>query len=406
MATSVGALSRDVRVLGLIGAGHFLSHFYILTLPPVFPLLRAEFGVSYALLGLAMTGYGLIGGVLQAPVGFLVDRLGARWVLVAGLALNAVAIAAIGLADSYWQILLLAVLAGIGNSVFHPADYAIIAGSISRERLGKAYSLHTFAGFFGSGVAPMTMALLAALWDWRTAFMAVGLIGLATAAAIAVQGAVLQGERVEPKPAASGGGAGGSGLRLLLTPAILCYFLFLVAFGVASGGLSAFLATTLVSLELASLEWANNVLSTYLLAFSAGILAGGVLSDRYRRHGVVMGTLLTAAAALVLAQVVAGLGGLPVLLLFGTIGFLMGAILPARDMVVREITPPGSSGKVFGFVFVGLSIGSASAPLLFGWVVDLGAPLMVPVLVALFLMLAVAASTAASFAMRRGMARA
>lgn len=400
MATSVGVVGRDARVLGLIGSGHFLSHFYILTLPPVFPLLRAEFGVSYALLGLAMTGYGLIGGVLQAPVGFLVDRLGARWVLVAGLALNAAAIAAIGLADAYWHVLLLAVLAGIGNSVFHPADYAIIAGSISRRRLGKAYSLHTFAGFFGSGVAPMTMALLAALWDWRTAFVAVGLVGLAVAAAIAVQGAVLQGERAEARPA-DAGPAGPSGLRLLLTPAILCYFLFLIAFGLASGGLSAFLATTLVSLEIASLEWANNVLSAYLLAFSAGILAGGVLSDRYRRHSVVMATLLLTAAGLMLLQVASGFGGLPVLLLFGAVGFLMGAILPARDMVVRDITPPGSSGKVFGFVFVGLSIGSASSPLLFGWVIDLGAPLMVPVLVALFLVLSVGASTAAGLVTAR-----
>ena len=160
---------KQSQAMGLVGAGHFLSHFYGLTLPPMFPIFKAEFGVSYAALGLLMAAYGLIGGLLQAPVGYLVDRVGPGRVLIAGMGLIAVSIGAIGFVDTYWALFVLALLAGIGNSVFHPADYAILARVINQRALGRAYSIHTFVGFFGGSVAPMTMIGIAAatVWGWR-----------------------------------------------------------------------------------------------------------------------------------------------------------------------------------------------------------------------------------------------
>jgi len=172
------ALGRERWALGLISAGHYLSHFYGLVLPPLFPLLKAEFGVSYFELGMAMTAYGLLGGFLQAPVGFLVDHLGPRRVLLSGLGLISVSVLLMGFVDAYWMLLVLAVFAGLGNSVFHPADYAILGGSIGERRLGRAYSFHTFSGFLGGACAPVVMLTLAELTDWRTALIATGAVGL------------------------------------------------------------------------------------------------------------------------------------------------------------------------------------------------------------------------------------
>jgi MFS family permease len=174
MEVVIAQSRKDGWVIGLISAGHFLSHFYYLTLPPMFPLLKAEFSVSYVELGLAMTAYALLGGLIQVPVGFLVDHLfGARKVLLAGLGLTALAVTLIGFVHVYWALLVLAVIAGIGNSVFHPADYTILSSSIGERRLGRAFSIHTFFGFLGTACAPPVMLALSGWLGWRLAFIGV-----------------------------------------------------------------------------------------------------------------------------------------------------------------------------------------------------------------------------------------
>ena len=196
--------ARERWVLGLIGIGHYLSHFYALVLPPLFPLLKAEFGVSYMELGMAMMAYGVLGGIVQAPVGFLVDSLGPRRVLLCGLGLNAVAILLMGFADQYWMLLLFAVIAGLGNSVFHPADYAILSNIIHESRLGQAYSIHTFSGFLGGACAPLAILALAELFDWRTALIVSGTAGLLALLLVASRYSVL-GDRDARPPALARG---------------------------------------------------------------------------------------------------------------------------------------------------------------------------------------------------------
>ena len=216
------------RVLSLIGVGHFLSHFYLLTLPPMFLVFSREFDVGFGALGLALAGYGWVGGILQAPVGAALDKIGARQMLAAGLALNATAIMLIGFSDSYWQLFVLAVLAGTGNSVFHPVDYAIIAAKVREKRLGRAYSLHTFSGFAGGAAAPLVIGGLALAFDWRMAFITVGICGIGAALLIFMQGDRLEGERVVKDAGPDANGKTHlSGRALLLSPPVLLYFLFL-----------------------------------------------------------------------------------------------------------------------------------------------------------------------------------
>ncbi len=396
---------RERWVTGLISAGHFFSHFYALVLPPLFPLLKAEFGVSYIELGLAMTAYGLLGGLAQAPVGFLVDRLGSRRVLLVGLGLNATAVLLMGFAESYWMLVALAVLAGLGNSVFHPADYAILSGSIGPKRLGRAFAVHTFSGFLGGACAPVGMLALTGLTDWRTALVAFGLVGLVVLAAMALRYDVLSGEN-EPDGAsdtdAPGTGAppvegrkAPSGVRLLLTPPVLLFLGFFIFYGMSSGGLLTFTVSALMNLHGLDLALANGALTGHLFGIVGGILLAGVIADRYPRHIVTAAGAMLLASAAALLPALLTFSGVTLIVIMVASGVGLGAVLPPRDLMLRTLTPPGETGKVFGFVFVGYSVGLSAVPPLFGWLLDSGMPETVFVLAAVFAVLALLSITAA-----------
>lgn len=369
---------RERRLMALLCAGHFWSHFYMLTLPPLFLLLKDHFAVSYAALGLIMTVYHVSTGAIQAPMGFLVDRFGARHILILGLALNGLAIALMGVVDNYMLILVFAVFAGLGNSVFHPADYAIMADRIHASRLGRAIGIHMFAGNLGWVAAPLTMTTLAALWNWRIALIVVGIAGIAVALIMAVQGALLGGAINAGKGAKSKDTPKGhSGVGLLMSPPMLAFLAFFVMMASVTSGLQSFSTTALVNLHGISLTAANAALTTFICANAAGVLFGGFVSDGLKRPDLAVGLLLALGAVGVFLP---GLFDMPYPLLlacFLAIGLVSGAIRPSRDMMLRQITPKSEVGKVFAFMSVGLSVGAAAAPLAFGRMLDGGVPFWV-----------------------------
>lgn len=390
---------QDVRagnerlVVTLISAGHFLSHFYALALPAMFLTLKETFGVSYAELGLAVTAYNLLGGFAQAPMGFVVDRLGPRRVLLIGLGINAIAIALMGLADAYWVLLVLSLLAGFGNSVFHPADYAILSGSILEQRLGRAFSIHTFAGFLGSACAPVIMLSITAMADWRTAFLIVGLAGLLVLGLMCLSGNSLLGESGSKLLTDNSSEQGG--MQLLASPSILLFLLFFVAYGLAGGGLVAFTASGLIGLHGISTEWANLALTGHLFGVVGGVAMSGLVIDRLRRDLLLASMALLLALVFVLLPTVISGPGLTLALIMTVVGVGLGAVLPPRDLMVRATAPYGQTGKVFGFVFVGYTVGASLSPLLFGWLLDNGRPALVFVLAAVFVFVALLAIIAA-----------
>ncbi len=395
MAIATDAPASEIRVLSLIGVGHFLSHFYILCLPPMLPLFAREFDVGFALLGGALTGYAWIGGILQAPIGVALDKIDARKMLAVGLAVNAAAIGLIGLSENFWQFAALAVVAGVGNAVFHPVDYAIIAAKVSEKRLGRAYSLHTFSGFFGGGVAPVAMLSLTGIFDWRTAFIIVGILGIAAAILILAQGETLAGENSSRTPATPDAKTPKS---VLFSAPVLLYFLFLATYGLATGGISSQGVVVMVKMGLADEVTAAQVLSAYQFAVAGGILIGGIIAEKFGRHGLTAAICLLTTAALMLTPASLAPTGLMLFAIFIAAGFGFGAVLPARDLMVRAITPAGGSGRVFGFVFVGLSVGSGLAGVVFGALVDAGLDLWVFPAVASLLALSVLITTVAQIA--------
>jgi len=370
----VPAKRRDVKVMALIAAGHFLSHFYILILPPLFPLLRDELDVSYAALGLLVTAFNVATGAAQIPAGFLVDRFGARRLLLFGLGVMGGAMLALGFAPSYWPMLALVALAGIGNSVFHPADYAILSAAVDSRRMGRAFSIHTFGGFAGFALAPPVIVGLTALVGWQLAVLLAGAAGLGVAALMLLSGDALRADVEAGRARAAEGAHAGGGWRLLLSLPIVMALLFFVMLAVSQGGYMTFGVAAIEALYAVDLATATVPLTAYLTVSALGVLIGGWVADRTRRHEQVVGgcfvmIALFAAAVPLLTPPLA-----LVTLLFACAGLFSGMVAPSRDMMVRAVTPPGASGKVFGFVTTGFNIGGILGPLLFGLLLDLGDP--------------------------------
>jgi MFS transporter, FSR family, fosmidomycin resistance protein len=378
------ALSRTTRVNLLLGNGHFLSHFYSLCLPPLFLAWQTAFHVSFAELGLAVALMSGASATLQTPVGFLVDRYGARPFLIGGALLMSLCITAMGFATSFWQILLLAPLSGMGNSVFHPADYAILSGSVDKNRMGRAFALHTFSGNLGFAAAPPVMALLATTLGWRPSLMIVGLLGVPVAISIVLQSGILK-DQVRHEPTHAGPVL--SGRELLLSRTMLLFFGFFLLGSMAGAGVQSWLITILHTVKGMTLEVASYALTAYMAGSSVGVLVGGWFADTYKRHVLVFAVVLTiASAALTLAVDWAPVSGLTVIGLMFASGLALGASRTPRDVMLKDAAPPGQMGKVFGFVSAGLPLGSALTPVPFGFLIDRGHPELILVLVAVLLL--------------------
>ncbi|HET9924179.1 MAG TPA: MFS transporter [Methylomirabilota bacterium] len=382
--TARASLRSDVRVIGLIGVAHFFSHFFQLTLPPLFPLLKSVLGVPYVALGLAMSVFYAASGIGQTLSGFLVDRIGAHRVLLSGLALFASAIALAGSVSSYWMLLPVALLAGLGNSVFHPADYSILNASVDPRRIGRGYSVHAISGNLGWAVAPSVVFGLTAHFGWRAALVTVGSLGLAMVVVLATQRAAFVQSRYDTR-----GTGPVAELRLLLSAPILSAFAYFAFIATALIGVQTFGVTGLMRIYDTPLALATGALTAFLLGSAAGILAGGFLADRTRRHDIVAvgGLVIAAGFMMLLATGALAPSLLPVIL--ALTGLCHGATGPSRDMLVRAATPPGASGKVFGFVYSGLDLGSCLTPLAFGWLLDHGDPRMLFVAVAILMLMTI-----------------
>jgi MFS family permease len=373
------ARTGDFKIVSSVSAAHFVSHYYILLLPTLFDFIRSDYGVSFTELSLALTAFNIVSAAFQTPAGFLVDRLGARTILVGGLVLGASGFAVAAAVHSYWLLVAMFAIAGLGNTAYHPADYAMLSDHVSPERMGRAFSIHTFAGMLGSAVAPASLLVLQQLVGWRGAFFAAAALGLAVAALLVLtrdDAETRRPARAKPQAADRDGG-----WSLLLSPPIMRNLAFFVLLAIVSGGVQNYSVLALASLYETPLTLGNGALTAYLLLSTIGILAGGMLVGRVSSVLVAtVGTLATGLAVLLVGAT--ELGPILLILIMSIGGFATGIVMPSRDMIVREVTPPGSFGKVFGFVTTGFNIGGIVSPLIYGALMDHGNPRAVFLLIA------------------------
>lgn len=385
-------LFERTKLVSLIGTGHLYSHFSNLALPPLFLGLRSEFEVNFVTLGTAVAVANLATGVSQVPFGVMVDRLGGRVTLLIGLLMIGAGFVLMGLATEFWQIIALSIVVGAGNGVFHPADYSILSARVEERYMGRAVSIHGFTGYVGWFVAPGIMLALDAWLGWRGALAASGAAGLVIAAFVVWQGASLT-EGAGTRPVQHDRFDFAESLRRSLDlirsrPMLMLFaFYFLTSFTTAS--LMSFAIVAFGDLHGASQEDGGKILTAYFGAMSIGVLLGGVIADRTKRHGLVTGTAIGASAVTILLAAFSGLPLLVVAISIALGGLLYGITTPSRDLLVRAATPPGFIGIAFGFTSTGLGIGGAIGPVVCGWTMDAGRPDWMFVLIAAVTALAV-----------------
>jgi MFS family permease len=354
----------SLRTLAAISTAHWVSHFHMFVLAMLFPFLKDQLGVGYIELGFALTVFAVISGLTQAPMGYLADHIGARKVLLMGLTLGGFALIMLGLHLSYSWLIASSVLLGLANSVYHPADYAILSAHMDEARMGRAFSIHTFAGFLGGAVAPAIVAALVAMIGGHGALIVSGAVGPLVALLLVVVG-------IPDASAADRRIAGAKAPQQnIITPALIVLTIFFMLLSLSSAGIGNFGVVALMSGYGASFSSANIALTAFLGASAIGVLAGGFLADHTRRHGQVAAACFALNAAVVLIIAMIPLPSLLLMTAMAAAGFLGGVITPSRDMLVRNAAPAGAAGRAFGIVSTGFNLGGIVSPLLFGWIMD------------------------------------
>ena len=384
-ATATPPLRQDAAVIGLVGLAHAVSHFSQLLLAPLFPWLKADFNVSYTELGLLLTIFFVVSSIVQTAAGFVVDRFGPRPVLLGGLTLLGLAALAYASSQSYAMLAASAVLAGIGNGVFHPVDYTLLNRKVHKSRLGHAYSAHGITGTLGWALAPALMVPVALVAGWRTAMLCASAVAFAVLAVLwwqrdrlaldlAPAVAVAAGQ-----PVAAGTGAA-AGLvahpaegpfDFLRIPAVWMCFGFFFFYAMALSVVQSFAPEAARQLHDVPLQWVAICLSVYMVCSASGMVLGGFLASDPARCERVVGIGMGLAACIALGVALLPVAPAMVPVMFGLMGLVSGSAGPSRDLLVKRSTPENASGRVFGVVYAGLDIGQALAPLVFGRLMDL-----------------------------------
>jgi MFS family permease len=358
-----------MRVLAPISVAHFCSHFFQFILPPLFPLMKAHYGVTFTELGLLVAIFYGFSGCSQAVVGVVVDRYGAARVLAGGLLLLAVSFTGVAMAPSYAWLLPLMALAGLGNSIFHPCDYSIMSARIEQSRVGRAFSIHALAGTAGYAAAPLTMLALAAFVPWNVAILAPVLLAALTALYILARRSDFATPLSGGKAATPGQGAG---LGVLMHSYVIAAFVLFSLGALPAIGVTAFLPAALLEQFGTPLAITAAAIGAQQAGSAVGVLLGGWLADRAGRHDYVMIAGLLVAGALIYAATTQPIPAVLLPTAFGLAGFAAGLTGPSRDMIVRAIATPETRGRIFGFVYSGYDLGSALVPLALAAILDRG----------------------------------
>lgn len=343
----------------------------MMVLPALIPLLSVQRDISFVELGFALSVFNVVSACFQTPIGFAVDKIGARRTLIAGITLGSLCFMSLGVTHHYSWLVAAMGLAGVANAVYHPSDYALLSRGIDEKRMGRAFSIHTFSGFLGTAVTPGILLTIAAFAGIDSAFIVSGVLGLLTVPLLLTARDEPAQVKIAPRGGASAFASAGTSLFTLPIMALLLLFLLL---SLSMGSIQNFSVAAFVTGYSLPLSEANVILTAFLFASAFGVLAGGALADKTRRHGLVATGALAMTAVLVAIVAVYPLPTVVLVPLLAVAGFLSGMIAPSRDMLVRAASPAGAEGRVFGIVSTGFNIGGASGPVLFGWLLDDGHP--------------------------------
>ena len=376
-------LKKDVELIGLIGLAHSISHFFHLILVPLFPWIKEEFGLSYSELGLLMTVFYTCSSVVQAISGIWVDRHGARPILFIGMLLLIIGASVLGMANSYTLLLLGIGVAGMGNGVFHPVDYTLMNQLVLPKNLPHAYSIHGITGYAGWAMAPLFLLSLTALFDsWRMAIFGAAVLAFLVLCVLIYRRETINDMKsrqdLEVAPHSL------TVLSVLKLPSIWMSWLFFFFTAFSFAGIQSFSSTALVDIYQIPISVTATSYTLFMVSSALGLVAGGFVAAKIAQPDRVITTSFLVSGVM---AIIAGVGVFPgwcVPIIFALMGFGSGMAGPARDLMVRAATPPGASGRVFGMVYSGIDLGSATGPILFGLIMDWKNPQMIFYAIAFF----------------------
>jgi len=372
-----GTRGHDILAIFLVSIAHASSHFYHLVIPSLFPWILPHFGMNFLQGGTLMTTFFVTSAVGQSMSGFLVDKVGARTSMYTGLVLLIASAVALGMAENVPMLCLSAMLAGAGNSVFHPSDYSLMNYNIQDRFLGHAFAWHNITGNIGWAICPFFMVTTAGWFGWRGAAFAASSVALIVLVIELLFRGVFSRDSVRdttpPTPKEKEEGTFG----FLRVPDVWYCFMFFFFTSGAFGVLQSFSQTIFKNAYHLNLTGASAALTAYLLGAGAGALIGGFLTNQHKiSSNRVVALCLTFAA--VMAAILASriLSGYWAVVLMCLMGLGTGVAAPSRDIMIRGATVAKlgkkSFGRVYGFTYCGMDVGQSLTPIFFGPLLDVG----------------------------------
>ncbi|MCC2098192.1 MAG: MFS transporter [Hyphomicrobiales bacterium] len=354
--------------LTIVSTVHLVSHFYWLVLVPLLPALNKLLGVSYIKLGFAITLANVVSALTQAPVGFMVDRFGARLLLAIGVLLGAAGFLLVGLFPSYWMLLFAAVLIGLGNAVYHPADFSILSAEMSKRFMGRAYAIHGFMGYAGFAAAPPIVLLLNWYGGAQFALIVSAIIGLVLA--VPLLPGLFSERKASKTPTPSAAFRAKTPASALLTPAVIALTLMFTMLSLSTAMMQTYMVPALTVMSGFAQSVGETALGVFPFAVMIGVLSGGFVADKVKHQSNVAAAGFGLAAILIVTIAVLKPGPMVTIGLLALAGFLAGIIMPSRDLLVRNAAPPDAVGRIFGIVTTGFNFGGIIGPLIGGILID------------------------------------
>ena len=378
--TDTSTLRNDAAVIGIVGFVHGTSHFFQLVIPPLFPWLMREFGLNYTEVASLMTVFFVISGTGQSVAGFMVDRYGAWRVLCFGIGILILSALVLSSANSFPLLMVAAALAGVGNCVFHAADFTLLNRRVSQQRLGHAFSVHGLSGNLGWAVGPLLMVSVASFAGWRAAAQVAAAVGGLALLPLLFQKRLLDDGAAAKKASSAGIKAVAAhhdshAFGFLSSRLVWLCFSFYFVTAMALGVLQNFSPVMLHEVYALSLNISSSSLTAYMLGSAGGMVSGGFLASRGAHDRVIASALgMAACVAMLLATGTVPAWTVP--LIMAVMGFGVGLAGPSRDLLVRRAAIEGigasSFGRVYGFVYSGMDGGLSLTPLIFGPLLDAG----------------------------------
>lgn len=356
----------------MLVVAHAVQHVLSGSLPILLMFIRQELDLSFTELGVIVAVGNLTGGLAQAPAGLLVDKWGARRVLLAGYVLTLLSLSLFALSSTVPVMLVSRMIMGLGQATFHPASFPEMARATRHTGIGMGMALHSVGGTLGMAGGYSITVVLATWLGWRWALHAMVLVGAVLSVLFSLTYPSLPTDEDEenerPKRDTSTVTRGNDTRKQGWLPAVYLSAAALLS-GAFGTSLSSFLPTYLTAARGATEAMAGGLSTLKLLSGTAGAFAGGKAGDVLNRSTVVLASaVLTTLLVLSLASLRLGTVGL--LLILIALGFSQSMARPCLNALTSEIAPRGSSGGVFGLVFGAMALGASIAGPIVGHIAD------------------------------------